>query len=694
MKADATGFLKFISQSPQFTIPVYQRAYSWTKKECGQLWDDIMRSGSSDDIMRHFIGSVVYIEELAPVSNRAPLEVIDGQQRLTSISLLLAALVLAVEEDEPFDGFSAEKLRNYYLLNQNETGDRHYRLLLSQSDRKTWISIINGQVLPDEPSFLIVQNFKFFQTRIASLKPDLAVLCKGLLKLGIVDITLNRNEDDPQLIFESMNSTGCELSQADLIRNFILMKLPREFQEHLYNTYWQPIEQIFGQEQYNRQFDAFMRHYLTMKTHDTPKLDRIYETFKQYFLKYSGSNKTIEDLVSEIRDCSRYYSAISMDSEQDPDLKAAFADLQALKSHPAYPFLLRLYSCYAKDLLSKEDFIGIIRLIESYIFRRSVCGIPSNSMNETFSKFEKSVDSGNYYESIKTHFMNLRLRQQFPRDHEFVNHFKIRNMFSITSRGYWLRRLENFDRKEQVPVHEYTIEHIMPQNENLPEHWRRMLGSDWKEIHENWLHRPGNLTLTGYNSEYADKPFEEKRDMKGGFRESPLRVNEGICNVEAWTSEAMEKRGNRLATLAMKVWPQPDVPQSALEVYDTAPHAGKNYTIENHPELHSGDIHDLYTALREQILTLHPEVTEVFLKNYVTYKKQTNFANIKPMKGYLGIMLNMPFTGIHDPEGICEDVSGKGTWGNGEVRFRFEHLSDLNYVMKLVTQSFERQVGL
>ena len=694
MKANATGFLKFISQSPQFTIPVYQRAYSWTNKECAQLWDDIMRSGSSDDIKRHFIGSVVYIEEYTPVTNRAPLEVIDGQQRLTSISLLLAALVLAVEEDEPIDGFSAEKLRNYYLLNQHETGDRHYRLLLSRSDRKTWISIINRQAFPDDPSFLIVENFKFFQNRITSLKTDLPVLCKGLLKLGIVDITLNRNEDDPQLIFESMNSTGCELSQADLIRNFILMKLPREFQEHLYSTYWQPVERIFEQKQYNRQFDAFMRHYLTLKTHDIPRRDRIYETFKRYFPKFSSSNETVETLVSEIRDCSRYYSAISMDSEQDPDLKSAFADLQVLKSQPAYPFLLGLYHDYAKGLLLKKDFIEIIRLVESYIFRRSVCGIPSNSMNETFSKFGKSVVSGNHLESIKTHFMNLKLRQQFPRDHEFISHFKIRNMFSISSRGYWLRRLENFDRKEQVPVHEYTIEHIMPQNEDMPEYWRRMLGSNWKEIHENWLHRPGNLTLTGYNSEYADKPFEEKRDMKGGFRESPLKVNEGICNLEAWTSDAMEDRGNRLASLAVKVWPQPNVLQSALEVYDTFTQTKKNYTIEDHPELHTGHVHDLFTALREQILVLHPKVTETFLKNYVTYKKQTNFVDINSMKGYLSIMLNMPFADIHDPKGICENVSGKGTWGNGEIKFRFEQFSDLYYVIQLVKQSFERQAGM
>src|ERR1035437_1731204 len=307
MKATEAKLLDFLKKSPQFVIPIYQRTYSWTEKECRQLWDDIVRCGSSDKIAVHFVGSIVYVETgLSQVTHQAPLLVIDGQQRLATVSLLLAALAKAVSEDEPFDGFSRRKIKNYYLLNPEEAGERHFKLLLSQTDKASLTAIVGDGEDPQQPSLRITANFKSFEKWIEEGKVELATLCKGLAKLVVVDIALTRDQDNPQLIFESMNSTGKELSQADLIRNFILMGLEPELQTRLYENYWRPMELDFGQEAYGTHFDSFMRHYLTVKTGEIPNINAVYEAFKGH-ARTSRANAAddkshIESLVREIRD--------------------------------------------------------------------------------------------------------------------------------------------------------------------------------------------------------------------------------------------------------------------------------------------------------------------------------------------------------------------------------------------------------
>lgn len=286
MKATEAKLLDFLKKSPQFVIPIYQRTYSWTDKECRQLWDDIVRTGGDDAISAHFIGSIVYIEKgLYHVVSQPPLLVIDGQQRLTTLTLLLAALAKALERvdesrREPVDGFSPRKLRNYYLLNPEEDGERRYKLLLSQTDKSSLIAIVGSTEQPKEPSLRVMQNFALFESLIAGCNGDLAAVCKGLAKLVVVDIALSRDQDNPQLIFESMNSTGRELSQADLIRNFILMGLEPKLQTRLYEQFWRPMEMEFGQEAYGTHFDGFMRHYLTMKTGEIPNVREVYEAFR------------------------------------------------------------------------------------------------------------------------------------------------------------------------------------------------------------------------------------------------------------------------------------------------------------------------------------------------------------------------------------------------------------------------------
>lgn len=698
MKATEAKLLDFLKKSPQFVIPIYQRTYSWTEKECRQLWDDVVRSGRNNNISVHFIGSIVYVESgLSQVTHQAPLLVIDGQQRLTTLTLLLTALAEAVDDTEPFDGFSQRKIRNYYLLNPEETGDRHFKLLLSQTDKSTLTALLSQQSLPNTFSIRVKENHGLFQKWIKSGEVDLATLCKGLAKLVVVDIALNRDQDNPQLIFESMNSTGKELSQADLIRNFILMGLEPALQTKLYEQYWRPMEVDFGQEAYGVYFDSFMRHYLTVKAGEIPNIGAVYEAFKNHSRntrnEAESENEHVEILVKDIRDYSRYFCAMALGKETEVDLKKAFHDLRELKVDVAYPMLLEFYHDYATSILGKADFVQAVRLIESYVFRRAVCAIPTNSMNKTFATFCKGLKKDRYLESLIANFALLPSYRRFPTDDEFMRDIQLRDLYNFRSRSYWLRRFENFDRKEAVQVDEYTIEHILPQNENLSSSWQQMLGAEWKRIQETWLHTLGNLTLTGYNSEYSDKPFSEKRDMDGGFKHSPLKVNEGLARFEVWDEASIKERAQNLSTRALKVWASPKLDESILANYrkQTVPMA--SYTIDDHTHLLNPTIRALFESFRKEVIALDPCVTEEFLKIYVAYKAETNFVDVVPQAKRLRLTLNLNFSEINDPKGLCKDVTEIGTWGNGNVEVNLASLEELPYVIGLVRQALEKQLG-
>ena len=439
MKATEANLLGFLKKSPQFVIPIYQRTYSWTERECQQLWDDIVRAGRDDAISVHFIGSIVYIEAgLSQVSHQAPLLVIDGQQRLTTVTLLLAALAEALGDREPIDGFSARKLRNYYLLNPEECAERRFKLLLSQTDKSTLTAIVDQSEPPAEQSLKVFQNYTRFRDLLASQRDDLAVVCRGLAKLVVVDIALSRDQDNPQLIFESMNSTGRELSQADLIRNFILMGLEPGIQTRLYEQFWRPMEVAFGQEAYDTHFDAFMRHYLTVKTGEIPRLDDVYEAFKVHARSPKIAAAGVEALVKDIRDFARYYCAMALGLEPDVDLKLAFHDLRELKVDVAYPLLLELYQDYVADVLAKDDFLSAVRLVEAYVFRRAICAIPTNSLNKTFATLGKAIKKDRYLESIKAQFLLMPSYRRFPGDEEFKRYIQTRDLYNFRSRSYWV----------------------------------------------------------------------------------------------------------------------------------------------------------------------------------------------------------------------------------------------------------------
>ncbi|GAA9988631.1 hypothetical protein VN1001_10300 [Helicobacter pylori] len=495
MEAGATTLLKFIkgNQKNQLVIPIYQRVYSWEKEQCKQLWDDIIKIGGDDKMDGHFIGSILYAG--VDDTHSSPLLIIDGQQRLTTITLLFIAL-----RNRSSDEVKRKKMESY-LINSGNDGDKKFRLILSESDKDTLLSLIDkDRRKPSEPSSKIVENFKLFEEWVSNTN-QLETIFKGLEKLTIVWISLGE-KDDPQLVFESMNSKGMELTQTDLIRNYIVMETEIEKQEGFYNKYWRAMEEDFKQ----KLFDRFVRHYLTIKTREIPNINKVYVALKDYRQKEGIG---IEDLLKDLQKYCGYFCQIVFKKEADKDLNKALGFLVDLEMDVIYPLLLELYSDYSDGVLSETDFRRSIALIESYICRRAVCGIPSNGLNKFFASFTRHIQKDKYFKSLKAHFGSLTENQRFPNNDEFKDCLITIDFYKFKKREYFFERLENFERKERVYTHEYTIEHIMPQT--LTKEWKKDLGENFQEIHDKYLHTIGNLTLTGYNPEYSNKSFQKKR---------------------------------------------------------------------------------------------------------------------------------------------------------------------------------------
>lgn len=696
MKAKEARLLEFLKNTPQFVIPIYQRTYSWKEKECQQLWDDVLRGGYNDNIKAHFIGSVVYVNKgLYSVSDQTPLLLIDGQQRITTITLLIAALTEVIGDQEPIEDFSRAKLKGYYLTNPLESGEKFHKLILSQTDDKSLKAIIHGNQQPDDKSIRVVENYEFFKSKLEK-QGDLKPICKGLAKLMVVDISLDREQDNPQLIFESMNSTGKELSQADLIRNYILMGLEPTHQTHLYEQYWRPMELAFGQQAYSDYFDSFMRHYLTVKTREIPKIGEVYEMFKEYSMQPAVVNKGFEELVKDIKNHAMYFCNFVLGKEKDEELKLAFKDLRELKVDVAYPLLLELYSDFSQGLLTHDEFLSAVRIIESYVFRRTICEIPTNSMNKTFARMGMGLRKDRYLESLMASFLLLPSYRRFPGDDEFHRKIQTKDVYNFRSKSYWLRRMENFGRKERVLVDDYTIEHIMPQADNkaekLPEVWRIELGDEWERVWETYRHTLGNLTLTAYNSEYSNHAFQEKCNHPYGFKFSPLKMNEGIVAEKQWNEAAIQRRAKKLADKATLIWRKVELTADIIEAYKPQVDPTTEYSLADHHYLLTGKMAELYQVFRKSVLELDPCVTEEVKKLYVAFKAETNFVDVVPQAKRLRLSLNMPFTEIDDPRGLCKDVTNLGRWGNGDVEVGLDNLDDIPHVMALVAQAFERQI--
>jgi len=839
LKAVESSFIKFLQGTKQFIIPIYQRKYSWSIPQCRQLWEDIYKVAESEAIPAHFIGSIVYVEKGLYTTTDVPqLLVIDGQQRLTTLTLLLTALGRAIDERSTDEDVNWRKIRNYYLINSEESPAKKYKLVLSQNDQPTLIHIIDRELkdLPQEPAQRLMENYRFFEEQIRKTNLDLVALYRGIGKLLIVDIALDRQYDNPQLIFESLNSTGLDLTQADLIRNNILMGLEADHQESLYNSYWLPMEREFDPIRRPGLFDRFMRDFLTIKLGNIPNINEVYTAFKKYF---TNSAVSVDDIVRDVYRHFQNYGRIVLLKEDDKEIRQALSDLKDLSVDVVYPFILELFDDYDHQRLSKDELLIILRTIESYVFRRTICGIPTNSLNKTFSMLAREIDKNEYCESTQIALIAKETYKRFPKDEEFKSAFVTKDMYNTRIRSYLLRKLENFDRKELISIDDYTIEHIMPQNENLSEEWQTELGPNWREIQEKYLHTIGNLTLTGYNSELSDRPFHIKKTMVGGYADSPLRLNRIPSKADHWNEEAIQERASYLAEIAVKIWRYPQVvlPQrtgvenvkealgslfwnneelDAARGYFTSLRelVGDNdrllsvtyrnnnmitinlgpwvvlrfkrvnseikatfiVDLTNHPELASqaesvgrsfdakwtgdrdirllsfswnpqmnfadqliegwekaimhgcqafshwqsssamrfhqpalakalfgaettthgyeiylkGEIKELFGILVNRILSIDPSIKQEHLKTYVTFRAARNIVDVMPQKSRLRLFINMEFDELYDPKGICNDLTGIGHNGNGDVELYINTEEEIDYAIGLIRQAVEK----
>ncbi|MBM0608746.1 DUF262 domain-containing protein [Helicobacter pylori] len=666
-------------------MPIYQRVYSWGKEQCEQLWDDIIKIGGNDKMNGHFIGSILYVLDSNTHSNNTLL-IIDGQQRLTTITLLLIALRNHLnDEDEFLEKFSCQKIQNRYLINSDEKGDKKFKLILSEPDRDTLLSLIDkDKRKPSEPSLKIMENFKLFEEWIRKNTDKLETIFKGLDKLMVVEISLEKGKDNPQLIFESMNSTGKDLKQTDLIRNYILMGLEPEKQKIFYKKYWRAMEEVFKQNE--TLFNQFVRHYLTIKTREIPNINKVYEAFKDY---QQERGIETEVLLQDLQKYCRYFCQIVFKEEDDnKDLNKALSFLVDLDMDVIYPLLLELYSDYKGGVLSKQDFIPIIALIESYIFRRAVCGLGTNSLNKVFPSFTKHIQKDEYFKSLKAHFGYLTEKQRFPNNDEFKEHFITIDFYHFQKREYFLERLENFERKERVYAHEYTTEHIMPQT--LEEEWERDLGGNFQAIHDKYLHTIGNLTLTGYNQEYSNKSFQEKRDMEKGFKQSPLRLNQSLKDLESFGEKEIEKRANDLADWALKIWTYPKLDAETLEKYKPKKEK-KAYDLSSYKfGSHSRELFDI---LSKEIKALDERITEKINQDYISYMFDKNFVDIVVQNKDLKLYLNMEFNELQDEKNLARDMTNKGHLGNGDIEIKLETKENIPYCLGLIKQALEKQMG-
>lgn len=567
LQAGETTLNKLLNTSRQFIVPIFQRNYSWQKNQYEQLWFDILRASKFKEKQNHFIGSIVYIDMGTPAGRPQQLLLIDGQQRLTTISILLCAIKDYVQKfNLETKLINLAKIKNQFLYNSDEIDEDRYKLLLNVQDKETYIKLIDNTIFTvNKPATNIIKCYEFFYERIEDFikqHGQIDEIYAGIFKLSLVSISLDKDSDNPQMIFESMNSTGKDLSQTDLLRNYLLMDLTPEKQTRLYKTYWKPMEELFGEDIYKNdvnKFDYFIRDFLTLKS-DTGhicKINNVYENFKRYYLDNNCEKFAV---LKDLFTYAKYYACIDLLQENDDELKLYWQEFKKLDSHVVYPFLLKLYDDYSCQILIKEDFKKILQVVISYLWRRAICEIPTNSLSKTFATLYQAVDKEDYVNSVIKAFVFKSSYKRFPSDYEVREKLQTKDIYHFRLRKYLLEALENYYHKEPIDLNtaNYTIEHIMPQNIEHNLSWQQMLGENWQEVHSLYLHTLGNLTITGYNAEMSNKSFVEKVNGESGFKHSHLKLNESIVQCDVWNKKAIQRRTNILTDIILKIWKYPE----------------------------------------------------------------------------------------------------------------------------------------
>lgn len=559
MNGNAQKLIKYLDgASKRFIIPVYQRNYDWKMEHCKQLYDDLVKI-IRQNRKSHFFGSIVSVQ-----SESGTMEeflIIDGQQRLTTISLLLLAIyhLLSSGKMVSCDHQLTDKILKKYLIDEYEPEEKRIKLKPIKNDQKAF-GILFDQDEEYIPDSNLTINYRYFYDRIQHGELDIDELFDAICKLEIINISLN-HEDNPQLIFESLNSTGLNLSEGDKIRNYILMGLPNDQQTKFYEKYWNRIESYTDYD-----VSSFVRDYLSIKQQSTPNMNSVYPTFKKYVEDAEVAD--IEPLLKDLLEYAKRYAFLIKGGHSDERLNSCIYRLNRLSTSVTRPFLLEVIRLSESGALTADELIEVFHFTESYLFRRAICDLPTNALNKIFLLLHREIirfdgDESHYVEKFKYALLSKRERTRFPSDEEFAECMSTRNIYGMNPKNklYLFERLENSETSETKDVWEhldrgeYSIEHIMPQH--LTAAWIVSLGDNYEAIHTNWLHRLANLTLTAYNSRYSNSPFAEKRDMPHGFKDSGLRINQWVGRKEQWGLPELEERDQLLKNTVIGIWPYP-----------------------------------------------------------------------------------------------------------------------------------------
>lgn len=729
MKATDTELTKFLEGEKQYCVPIYQRKYSWGKLNCLEFLKDILAIARDTERPCHFMGSIIYLLKGNSQHASAVTEylVIDGQQRLTTISILLLALGdYTKEKASGSDEFKCsvtnpERISKQYLINEYETNDAYYKIRLNEEDFYAWKKIIKNRTRPDDmKQNKIFENYNIIIDKLRKENVEPQLVYEGIKKLRLVDICL-LPEDNAQLVFETVNSTGLPLSAADKIRNFLLMQVDStEQMELLYNEYWHPMEKELGMSLgKTKEFDDFIYYYLTMIRKNQVTGDN-YKIFKEYF--FDNRSAGPESLVKQIRQYSKYYLTWINAKESGAPLDHLLYKVRSTNQLKITPAILKLLSDLDNGMLSDNDAADILTLMESYFMRRTICGMPTNTAGPVCLSMLKSLYNTHQLDAFRNNILELPYKQRMPKDDEMIEHLQKFEIYSLSKSKLQmiLDRLENHNRKEHVSTNEYTIEHIMPRT--LSADWEKDLGPDFAYIYETYVHTIGNLTLTGYNSEYQNKRFIDKLEcvdkngQKIGYKYTPIKLSRYVANCKTWGEAQIIERSKQLTNEMIQIWKYPpkeakisiqkpaqksmeiSVPEFLAKTVEIPVQKAPEETESSFPitvqkSRKANDYPEkLFNAIEPFIMALSPNIERTTTKRYYSYKIKNVFAAIDIQKQRLKVFLYMPYEQVHFSDNSYREKLGFTLWERG-ANFFFEDLADIAVVMNLIEQSYKLHAG-
>lgn len=628
MQAKETKLQDIIEGTKQYVIPLFQRTYSWTVKEWEILWKDLIELCETENPRSHFIGSIVNMPTVSVPEGVAKFLLIDGQQRLTTIFVLLTLLRNKAREMQNQE--FAEEINNTLLVNPYKKDNDFFKLMPTQIDRDAYKNFINGK--PNESENQLTRAYTFFEKKLRQVQFEHEKLKKIITSyFSVVSIVLDA-DDNPYLVFESLNAKGRPLTQADLIRNYFFMRIHIDKQDEVYNDYWQPMQTIL-----NDSLTEYIRHFL-MRDGSIIKQNDVYYTLK---VRVSPTNAI--DYLKELQKYSVYYQRlIYPEFEPEEELQKYFRRLNRIEVTTAYPLLLNFYGNYTENKISKADFISILKTLENYLIRRFVCNVPTNQLNKIFPAVYPQLIA-NHQDNIVEGVKIILQSKGYPKDNEFYIRFQETKFYGAGDRQIKTKLLletleESFAHKETVPFDNLTIEHVMPQT--LSEWWQNHLGNDWEETHELFLHTIGNLTLSAYNTELSNDDFTTKKQT---YNESHLELNKYFSSTSFWTKSEIEKRAEVLARQALEIWAyfgQEKAASSDLkEVTGTTPSElrilGQQFQVQTW--------RDVLEQTLNTIADLEPDKFEIIAHNFPRYisKDKSKFRAVRQLQNGYYVEVNM-----------------------------------------------------